>query len=573
MSGTRDPRPDRRSFLVSSGAIAASGVLPASARTPAAPEPPEPASSSPAHQGADGITPATIREAEKLAAVRYTAAEREQVADSAGESVERLRRRRGFPLPNELAPAQVFDPGPPPATASSDRAPTPPPTRRPLPSDDEDIAYAPLTDLAAWIHRRELTSRRLTEIYLERLDRFGPRLECVVTRTDDLARRQARVADEEIGAGRWRGPLHGVPWGAKDLLDTDGIRTTWGAAPYRDRIARTDAAVVRKLADAGAVLAAKLTLGAIAYGDIWFDGKTRNPFDLEKGSSGSSAGSAAATAAGLVGFAIGTETLGSIVSPCMRCGTTGLRPTFSRVSRTGAMALCWSLDKIGPICRTTHDCALVLAAINGGDAGDPSSRTVPLPFDPGRAVRGLRVGYNPSWFEGEAAGEHDRRALDAARAAGLRLVEVDLPDWPYDTLMTILLVEAAAAFEELTLDGRDDELVWQAPEAWPNTFRATRFIPAIEYVQAERFRRRVAEMMAERFDDVHAIISPSYAASLLLITNCTGHPSLTLRTGFADDGTPRATTINGRLFDDGTLCSIGMAIERELGVWDRRPKL
>ncbi|MHC5112793.1 MAG: amidase [Planctomycetota bacterium] len=571
MSTPRASHPDRRSFLVAGGLAAAGTVLPASSSVSATPkpEPPDP----PAEPGPaeDPITATTIEEAEKLAAVRYTPDERELIVDDIGDSVGRIRRRREFPLPNELAPQQVFRPDEP---EPSLHPPAPiPAARRSVPAADEDIAFAPLTDLSAWIRDGRLRSMRLTEIYLDRLARHGDRLECVVTRTDDLARRQALRADAEIRDGRWRGPLHGIPWGAKDLLDTAGIRTTWGATPYRERVPDRDAAVVEMLDEAGAVLVAKLTLGALAYGDIWFDGKTRNPFNVEQGSSGSSAGSAAATAAGLVGFSIGTETLGSIVSPCMRCGTTGLRPTFSRVSRRGAMALCWSLDKIGPICRTVEDCAHVLRAITRHDPADPSSTSTPFTFDPRRGVHDVRLGYNPDWFRGDAAGDHDRRALDAARAAGMKLVEIDLPEWPYDALLTILLVEAAAAFEELTLDGRDDDLVWQEPQAWPNTFRSARFIPAIEYVQAERFRRRVAEMMAERFEKVDAIISPSYAASLLLITNCTGHPSLTLRTGFADDGTPRATTINGRLFDEGTLCAIGMAIERELGVWDRRPEL
>ena len=318
---------------------------------------------------------------------------------------------------------------------------------------------------------------------------------------------------------------------------------------------------------------AKLSLGALAYGDIWFGGRTNNPWKLDQGSSGSSAGPCAATAAGLAGFTLGTETLGSIVTPCMRCGTTGLRPTFGRVARTGAMALCWSLDKIGPICRTVEDCAIVLAAINGADPGDPSSIDVPLSFDATRSVRGKRVGYSPKWFEGRGASDLDRAALSAARRTGVELVEIELPDLPYGTLMTILLVEAAAAFEELTLSDRDDELVWQDPRAWPNSFRTTRFTPAVELLQAQRFRRLVCEMMAEQFEGLDAMISPSYAASLLLITNNTGHPSLTIRCGFRDDGTPSGITLWGGLFDEGTLCGIGMALERELGVWDRRPPL
>ncbi len=410
-------------------------------------------------------------------------------------------------------------------------------------------------------------------VHLERLQRLGPKLECTVTLLEQRSLAQARRADADIAAGNYFGPLHGIPWGAKGLLDAAGTPTTWGATPYKDRVATTDAAVVKRLDEAGAVLVAKLSLGALAYGDIWFGGRTNNPWKLDQGSSGSSAGPCAATAAGLAGFTLGTETLGSIVTPSMRCGTTGLRPTFGRVARTGAMALCWSLDKIGPICRTVEDCVMVLHAINGADPGDPSSLDVPLSFDATRSVRGQRLGYSPKWFEGRAASDSDRAALAAARRTGIELVEIELPDLPYGTLMTILLVEATAAFEELTLTDRDDELVWQETRAWPNSFRTTRLTPAVELLQAQRFRRLVCEVMAEQFEGLDAMISPSYAGSLLLITNNTGHPSLTIRCGFRDDGTPRGITLWGGLFEEGTLCRIGMALEQELGVWDRRPPL
>lgn len=580
-----DPRPrpyraDRRSFLLSTGAVAATGVLPVRAQDPEPDQDDPPPAAPPAEPaaapapGAPGITPATIAEAEKLAGVTYTDEERETIIASIESQLARAARRRSTPLANGDAPAQVFDPRPRGAGVVAEQRPLR--ARRveagPVPSGDEDIAFAPVSALGQWIARRELTSTRLTEIYLERLERIGPGLESVVTLTRDRARRQAERADRESAAGRLRGPLHGIPWGAKDLLDTAGVRTTWGATPFRDRVPATDAVVVRRLEEAGAVLVAKLTLGALAYGDIWFDGKTRNPWNREQGSSGSSAGSAASTVAGLVGFSLGTETLGSIVSPCMRCGATGLRPTFGRVARTGAMALCWSLDKIGPICRTVEDTALVLSALNGADAGDPSSVNMPFNFDAGRPVEGLRVGFDPRWFEGEREPRAlDRRALAAARETGLELVEIELPDRPYGTLMTILLAEAAAAFEELTLSGDDDTLVWQDPDAWPNTFRRTRFVPAVEYVQAERFRRQVMTMMAGQFENLDAMLSPSYAGSLLLITNNTGHPSLTIRTGFKDDGTPHGITLWGRLFDEGTLCRIGMALEERLDVWSRRP--
>ncbi len=439
-----------------------------------------------------------------------------------------------------------------------------------MPERDEDIAFSPVTHLSRWIERGMLSSERLTRIYLDRLRRYGDRLECVITLTEDLALAQAREADAEIRAGRYRGALHGIPYGAKDLFDTRGIRTTWGAMPYRDRVAEDDAFVIQRLREAGAVLVAKTTLGALAYGDIWFGGKTRNPWNLEQGSSGSSAGSASGTAAGLFGFSLGTETLGSIVSPCMRCGTTGLRPTFGRVARTGAMALCWSLDKIGPICRCVEDCVLVLDAIRGADAGDPSSVEAPLGFDAGADVRSMRVGYVADWFE--RATDVDRAALEAMRGLGVQMVELDMDVSPPGALMTILSVEAASAFEELTLTDRDDELVWQEPQAWPNSFRQAWFVPGIEFVQAERLRRRICEEMGRVFEGVDAIIGPSYAGGMLLITNNTGHPCVTLRAGFLEEDRPHGVTIWGRLFDEGRLGRLGMALEAALGVWERRPR-
>lgn len=521
------------------------------------------------------VTPATIAEAEKLAGIRFTDQQRQMLARSIGEQLTRFRERTARPfLPNTLAPAQTFDPRLPgmdfshlrPAVSrSADNGDA-------LPRHDEDIAFAPVSKLSRWIERGELTSVRLTNIYLDRLKRYDPKLQCVITLTGDLALAQAQRADAEIAAGRYRGPLHGIPYGIKDLFDTAGIRTTWGAEPYVDRVPEDDATVVKRLEEAGAVLVAKLSLGALAYNDIWFGGRTNNPWNVQHGSSGSSAGSAAATAAGLVGFAIGTETYGSIVSPCMRCGTTGLRTTFGRVSRSGAMALCWSLDKVGPICRTVEDTLLVLDATNGYDANDPSSIKMPLAFDAKRPVRGLRLGYNPAWFEGLRVHDLDRQALDHCRDAGVELVEIDLPDWPYASLLNILLCEAAAAFEELTRTGQDATLKWQEPQAWPNTFRQTWFVPGIELVQADRLRRRTMQMMAERFEMVDAIISPTFAASLLLITNNTGHPSLTLRTGFRN-GQPHGITLVGNLFDEGTLGSLGMAVENAFDVWHVKPPL
>ena len=542
------------------------------------------------------ITVETVAAAERLAAVAYTPAERAQMIGRLDEHASRARARRAFTPGNGFGPAAVFDPRLPGVDVASNDGGFHPSEQEPppLPDADVDIAFAPVTALGAWLKRGDITSTRLTGIYLERLERIGATLECTVILTRELAMAQAAQADAEIAQGRYRGPLHGVPWGAKDLLDTDGIATTWGAAPYKDRVATRDAAVVARLAEAGAVLIAKLSLGALAFGDTWFGGRTRNPWNGAEGASGSSAGSAAAVAAGLAGFAIGTETLGSIVGPSERCGATGLRPTFGRVSRAGAMALCWSLDKIGPICRSVEDTALVLDAINGHDIEDPGSIAMPLAFDAGRSATGLRLGYSPAWFAGDEATEVDRAALDAARRAGLELVELALPELPYATLETILDVESAAAFEDLTLSGRDDVLTRQDEICWPNGFRAARLVSAVDFVQAERLRRAVMAVAAGLFAEVDAVIGSFVNGSMLVITNFTGHPSLTLRAGFVEhwsrgmspksDGedmradvggptqrVPHGVTLVGRLFDEGTLCTMGMALEAAFGVADERP--
>ena len=517
----------------------------------------------------------TLAEAEKLLGLELGEVERGLVLETLGRHLAVYGRRRAHPLPNGLGPATGFDPRLPGMELPSE----PVPLRRsspdpgPLPEDETEIAFAPVARLSRWIEAGELRPSRLLGIYLDRLAVLGPKLECVVTLTDERARAAAARADEEIAAGRYRGPLHGIPWGAKDLLDTAGIETTWGAAPYRERVPERDAVVVERLERAGAVLVAKLTLGELAMGDVWFGGKTRNPWKLDQGSSGSSAGSAAATAAGLVGFAIGSETLGSISSPSAVCGATGLRPTFGRVPRTGAMALCWSLDKLGPIARCAEDAALVLDAITGPDLGDPDSIDLPFRFDADAPVRGLRLGHVPAHFEGAHAEPGQREALEALRAAGAELVEIALPDLPYELVLTLVNVEAAAAFQELTLSGRDAELRQQEARAWPNIFRAAHFISAVEYVQMQRLRRRMMELMRELMSQVDVIAAPGAGHAFLLLTNLTGNPSLTLPVGFRENGTPLALTLHGRLFDEGTLCQMGMALEAELGQRERRPEL
>jgi Asp-tRNA(Asn)/Glu-tRNA(Gln) amidotransferase A subunit family amidase len=508
---------------------------------------------------------------------------------------ERRTGPRKVELEATLAPATTWNPvvGDVKRVAVRDRFVRGTSNPGPLPASDGDIAYAPLTKLSRWIEQRNLTSTRLTEIYLRRLQQFDPKLRCVITLTADHAMAQAKRADAEIAAGSYRGPLHGIPWGGKDLLDTAGIPTTYGAEPYRNRVPNEDATVVKRLDEAGAVLVAKLSLGALASNDIWFGGQTMNPWLLEEGSSGSSAGPGAATAAGLVGFSIGSETGGSIVSPAMRCGVTGLRPTYGRVPRTGTMTLCWSLDKLGPMTRSVEDALLVLHAISGLDAGDLASVPSHLDFDANASVRGLRVGYFPTWMQDKAATEVDRAALKAVEEAGMKPVEVSIPDWPYNTLNLILFAESGAAFEDLTLSGGLSELKVQVPDAWPNVLRQSRFLSAVDFVQADRFRRKVAQEMARVFSQVDLLLVPSLRDEMLVITNFTGHPSLTLPAGFVEVSearsdwapdpqhplprfspprrVPHGVTLIGQLFDEGTLGSVGLALERIFGVTEHRP--
>jgi Asp-tRNA(Asn)/Glu-tRNA(Gln) amidotransferase A subunit family amidase len=397
----------------------------------------------------------------------------------------------------------------------------------------------------------------LTELYLNRLKKHGPTLECVVTLTEALAIEQAERADLEIAAGKYRGPLHGIPYGAKDLLAVRGYKTTWGAMPYKGQVIDEDATVIKKLEEAGAVLVAKLTLGALAWGDVWYGGMTRNPWDLEEGSSGSSAGSASATAAGLVAFAIGTETWGSIVSPSTRCGTTGLRPTYGRVSRTGAMALSWSMDKIGPICRTVEDCAIVFKAILGPDGVDQSVADLPFDYSATVDLRKLRVGYTKALFEEEYDNrEADAATLEALERLGVDLIPIELPDYPVESLAFILSAEAAAAFDELTRSGKDDLLVRQIKNAWPNVFRSSRLIPAVEYIQANRIRYKVIQSMETTLENVDVYVAPSFGGDNLLLTNLTGHPCVVLPNGFDEDGAPVSISFIGRLFDEGTVLAV-----------------
>jgi Asp-tRNA(Asn)/Glu-tRNA(Gln) amidotransferase A subunit family amidase len=592
----------RRQFLITAamGGIAAAACRrqqPAGSTAPATPGAPPAFGTSP--EFGPPVSPATFAEAEKLAQVSMTEAERALAAANWRRLMATLVERRTGPrrvsLDPELAPATRWDP----RIASGSDGPTARTFVRsaadavPLPANEADIAFAPVARLSRWIETRALTSERLTTIYLNRIAQHDATLRAIITLTKDAALARAKQADAEIAAGQYRGPLHGIPYGVKDLLDTAGVPTTYGAEPFRSRVPTADAAVVRRLNDAGAVLLAKLSLGALALNDIWFGGQTMNPWLPEEGASGSSAGPGAAMAAALVAFTIGSETGGSIIAPAMRCGVTGLRPTFGRVPRTGAMTLCWSLDKLGPMTRTVEDAMLVLDAISGPDPGDLGSVPANLDFDATASVSGLRVGHFPAWMKEPPATDVDRAALAMLAKAGAVVSEVSLPAWPYSSLMPVLFAEAAAAFEEITLDGRVNGLKVQVPDAWPNLFRQARFLSAVDFVQADRLRRRVALEMARIFSEVDVLLVPSLRDEMLIISNFTGHPSLTLRTGFVEVSearsdwapdpshplprfspprrVPHGVTLIGRLFDEGTIARAGMALERAARAGDERP--
>ena len=600
----------RREFLAEAAlglagvAAGAAGALPAEAQDPAQQQNPSqlPPGAPPAFGTGQGmgpqVSPETFVEAEKLMQVELTKPQLDQAATSWRGNISFMYERRTGPrkveLPASVVPYSTWNPALPGIQIGpkenrfvrSHAAPA-------LPKSDDVIAYSPVTNLSHWIETKQISSTRLTQIYLDRLEKFNPKLRCVITLTNELALQQAQRADAEIAAGKYRGPLHGIPWGGKDLLDTSGIPTTYGAEPFRNRIPKQDAAVVKRLHAAGAVLVAKLSLGALALNDIWFGGQTVNPWLLEEGASGSSAGPGAATAAGLVGFSIGSETGGSIVSPSMRCGVNGLRPTYGRVPRTGAMTLCWSLDKLGPMTRSVEDGLLVLNAISGPDPGDLQSVPSKLDFDANAGVKGLRVGYFPKWMQEPPATDVDRAALETIKQLGMVPVEVSIPDWPYDCLNVILFAESAASFEELTLSGEADQLKVQTYDAWPNLFRQSRFLSAVDFVQTDRLRRRVAEEMQRVMSQVDLLLVPSLRDEMLVITNNTGHPSLTMRAGFVEVAearsdwapdpshplpkfnpprrVPHGITLIGRLFDEGTLGSAGIALERAFNVASATP--
>jgi Asp-tRNA(Asn)/Glu-tRNA(Gln) amidotransferase A subunit family amidase len=517
-----------------------------------------------------------IAAAEKVIGLEFTSKERKMMLDNVRRNVSRYEELRKISLQNSVAPALLFNPVIPGVHLEKDRKPfkMSETSGVQVPSNFEDLAFYPVTELAQLIKSRKITSTELTKLYLERLKKFGPRLECVITLTEELALAQAKRADREIASGRYRGPLHGIPWGAKDLLSTKGTKTTWGAMPYKDQIIDIDATVVKRLEEAGAVLVAKLTMGALAWGDVWFDGKTKNPWNLEQGSSGSSAGSASATAAGLVGFSIGTETWGSIVSPSTRCGVTGLRPTYGRVSRYGAMALSWSMDKIGPICRSVSDCSLVFNAIYGPDGKDFTLVNLPFNWDPSLNLKDIRVGYLKKLFEREYKNKkNDEASLQALRSLGVEPVPFDLPELPVNALSFILDAEAAAAFDELTRSNRDDLLVRQIKQAWPNSFRQARLIPAVEYIQANRIRTILMEEMAQKMKGIDVYIAPSFGGNNLLLTNLTGHPAVVVPNGFDEKGSPTSISFIGNLFEEAKTLRVAKAYQDVTDFHRKHPDL
>jgi len=506
------------------------------------------------------ITREVVAGAAQLFGLDFSEAETDLMLRGLKSQLDDCEAIRRFPLSNGVPPALQFNPLPVGFEFESQRRKfrASPSLRVRLPANSDDLAYYSIGQLTALLKSRQITSEKLTRFYLDRLKHYGPKLECVVTLTEDLALEQARRADREIAAGKYRGPLHGIPYGAKDLLATKGIPTTWGAAPYTNQVFDFDATVIKRLEDAGAVLVAKTTLGELAMGEQWFGGRTRNPWNLEQGSSGSSAGSAAGVAAGLFAFAIGSETYGSIVSPCDRVGVTGLRPSYGRVSRVGAMALSWSLDKLGPICRTVEDCALVFNAIQGPDGIDQTLYDAPFNYDARLDVKKLRVGYLKDDFENQRGERriNDLAALQKIRELSVELIPVELPKYPLGNISFLLSTEGAAAFDELTLSGQDDWLKQQSAGSWPNTFRRRRFVPAVEFLRAQRIRYLLIQDTAKVFESVDVIIAPSQSGSSLLLGNLTGHPTVVVPNGFSTNGTPTSICFLGKLFGEAEMLAV-----------------
>ena len=565
---------DRRQFLEACSAAGLSGLFPGVLYAQVAEEDESP------------ITPEHVAAAETIAGVSFTEDERELLVENLNENLDQYRAMREQKIPNARAPASTFDPRRggaeiPDVPPSDDGATVSLPSVD-RPSADEDLAFAAIPELAHLLRTRTVTSVELTELFLDRLRRYDEDLNAVITYTEERALEAARRADEQLEVGEWRGPLHGIPYGAKDLLAVEGYKTTWGATPYKDQQIDETATVIRALDEAGAVLVAKLSLGALAWGDVWYDATTKNPWNLDQGSSGSSAGPAAAVAAGCVPFAIGSETLGSIVSPSTRCGVTGHRPTFGAVSRHGAMALSWTMDKLGPIARSALDCALVYDTLRGADPNDPASVDVPFPFDASRDVEGLRVGYLEEAF----SEEYDNRAADQKTLDVLRGLGVDLtpvawkPGVPVGALLNTLDVEAASAFDELTRSGGIDEMVRQGENTWPNVFRTARFVPAVEHTQMRRLRVDLMEQAHTVMQDLDVLVSPSFRGETLGITNLTGHPCVCVPNALrpVEEGPdvrrqPGSISFVAPLYQDQNALLLAHAVQQETDIHTRRPPI
>jgi len=523
-----------------------------------------------------------LRQAEKLIGIELTDTQEAMALQNVSTNLDRYETLRKIEIPLDTEPATLFHP------ALANKKFNVKPTKFKLSkvqspqlnshSSLDDLAFATLPQLAELVRTRKISPVELTKMYLARLKKYGPKLNCVVTLTEDLALAQAAEAEREIKAGRYRGPLHGIPWGAKDLFATKGIRTTWGAEPYRDQVIDYDSTVVERLRDAGAVLVAKLSMGALAQGGRWFAGMTRNPWQVDEdktGSSGSSAGPASATAAGLVGFSIGTETLGSIISPSSRCGVAGLRPTYGRVSRYGAMGLSWTMDKIGPLCRGVEDCAAALNGIYGPDGRDLTVGDVPFNWEPARPIGKMRIGYLKTEFDQQQDPERKaiyQQALDALKATGANLQPIEMPKFSVAALRIILVAEAATAFDDITRDGRVNQLSGQEPGDWPNTFRSSRFIPAVEYIRAQRARRLLMQEMDELMSKWDVFVSPAPGSLSLLITNLTGHPAVAVPCGFPK-GLPQSIMFTGGLYDEGAPLRVALAYERATQWHTMHPKM
>lgn len=507
----------------------------------------------------DKLTREHVAQAEKLIGLSFSPAKIDSMLDGLEEQRRFYDDLRAVPLQNSDGLALYFNPLPLGVSISATQKPLKfsPLGKVDLPKNFEDLAFYSVRELSELIRTRKLTSEALTRLYLSRLKRYADTLRCVVTLTEDLALAQARRADQEIARGKYRGPLHGIPYGIKDLFAVPNYPTTFGSRLYQNQVIDCTATVARKLEDAGAVLLAKLSLGELARGDVWFGGITKNPHNLQQGSSGSSAGSAAATAAGLVAFSIGTETLGSIVSPSTRCGVTGLRPTFGRVSRHGAMTLCWSMDKVGPICRTVEDCAIVFNAIYGPDGYDLSVHNVPFNYDYNVNLKALRIGYYKSAFDSLRPNKAiDDSVLTVLRALGVELIPIELPHLSIHALRLILTAESSAAFEHISRTGQDDSLVLQGKNSWANSFRVGRFATAVEYLHANRVRALLISEMHRIMSQVDVFVTPSFGGTQLTLTNFTGHPCVTLPNGFTAQRTPTSITFVGKLFDEGTLLAV-----------------